>query len=68
MRITNIKNIHETSTGEHVTKEEPYYTVSGNVNCYSNFGKSSEFTLMGILYDRAILLGVYKKKNTEPST
>ena len=47
------------STGEDVEKREPWYTVGGNVNWCSFYGKQYRHST----YDPAVLLlGIYPKK------
>ena len=61
-KITQITNV-----GENVEKREPLYTVGGNVNWYSRYGKQFWRFLkklkIGIPYDPAIpILGIYQEK------
>ena len=55
------------NAGEGVEKMEPFYTVGGNVNWYSYYGKQSWRFLkrlkFEVRYDPAIpLLGIYPEK------
>ena len=39
VRVANVKSLQIMNAGEDVGKTEPYYTVDGNVNWYSHYGK-----------------------------
>ena len=61
------KNLQTINAGEGVEKGEPSYTVGGNVNWYSHYGKTVWRSLrklkIELIYDPAIpLLGIYPEK------
>ena len=60
------KNLQTIHAGEDVEKREPSYTVSGNVNLYSQYGEyfgKSNSSYITKTYDLAILLlGIYSEK------
>ena len=43
IRMVIIKNLQMINAGEGEEKSEPSYTVSGNVNWYSQYGELMEF-------------------------
>ena len=62
----SLKSLQIINAREGVEKREPSYTVGGNVNWYSHYGKRMEVpqkTKTELSYDPAIpLLGIYPEK------
>ena len=66
LRMAVIKSLQITNIGEDVEKREPWYTVGGNVNWCSHYGKQYRGSFKKLKtelpYDEAIpLLGTYPK-------
>ena len=71
IRMANIKEIR--NAGKNVEKREPLYSVGGNVNWYSHYGKLPVWKFLKklkieILYDPEILLLAISVKETKALT
>ena len=67
IRLAIIKSLQTIHAGEGVEQREPYYTVGGNVNCCSHYGKQYGVSLtklkIELPYDPATpLLAIHSEK------